>query len=152
MSLKERLQADLKVAMLARETERVDVLKGLKSAILYAEVEQGKREEGLDDQEILDVFKKEAKKRQDSVDMYTKGGYQEQADKEHREKDIIVSYLPEQLSESEALKIVDVVIAEMLLDNPTQKDMGVIIKGVKDTGAQIDGAIIAKLVKSRITS
>ena len=87
--MKDKLQADLKTAMLARETEKVDTLKGLKSAILYAEVEQGKREEGLDDSGIMIVLKKEAKKRQDSVDMYRKGGNEEQAAKELREKAII---------------------------------------------------------------
>jgi len=148
--IKDKLQADLKTAMLARDTERTDVLKGLKSAVLYAEVEQGKREEGLDDAGILTVFKKEAKKRQDSVAMYRKGGNNEQADKELAEKAIIDAYLPEQLSEEEANKVIDQVMADQSIDQPEKKDMGRIIGAVKATGAEIDGSTLAKLVSSRI--
>ena len=150
MDLKTTLQNDLKTAMLARDTERTNVLKGLKSAVLYAEVEQGKREEGLDDAGILAVFKKESKKRQDSVDMYRKGGNDEQADKEQAEKEIIDSYLPEQLSEEEASKVIDQVMVDLAIENPEQKDMGRIIGAVKATGAEIDGATVAKLVKEKI--
>jgi len=148
--IKDKLQADLKTAMLARDTERTDVLKGLKSAVLYAEVEQGKREEGLDDAGILIVFKKEAKKRQDSVEMYRKGGNDEQADKESAEKAIIDAYLPEQLTEEEANKVIDQVLADHSIDQPEKKDMGRIIGAVKATGAEIDGSTLAKLVSSRI--
>ena len=148
--IKDKLQADLKTAMLARDTERTDVLKGLKSAVLYAEVEQGKREEGLDDAGILTVFKKEAKKRQDSVAMYRKGGNNEQADKELAEKAIIDAYLPEQLSEEEANKVIDQVMADQSIDQPEKKDMGRITGAVKATGAEIDGSTLAKLVSSRI--
>jgi len=148
--IKDKLQADLKTAMLARDTERTDVLKGLKSAVLYAEVEQSKREEGLDDAGILSVFKKEAKKRQDSVAMYRKGGNNEQADKELAEKAIIDAYLPEQLSEEEANKVIDQVMADQSIDQPEKKDMGRIIGAVKATGAEIDGSTLAKLVSSRI--
>ena len=148
--IKDKLQADLKTAMLARDTERTDVLKGLKSAVLYAEVEQGKREEGLDDAGILIVFKKEAKKRQDSVAMYRKGGNNEQADKESAEKAIIDAYLPEQLTEEEANKVIDQVLADHSIDQPEKKDMGRIIGAVKATGAEIDGSTLAKLVSSRI--
>jgi uncharacterized protein YqeY len=149
--MKEKLQADLKTAMLARNTEVVDTLKGLKSAILYAEVEQGKREAGLADGDIMVVLKKEAKKRQDSIDMFRKGGNDEQADKETREKATIDGYLPKQLSEEEATKVVDQAIADSDIENPEAKDMGRIIGAVKATGAEIDGAVIAKLVKSRLS-
>lgn len=151
MDLKNTLQADLKTAMLARNTEVVDTLKGLKSAILYAEVEQGKREEGLDNAGIIAVLKKEAKKRQDSVDMYRKGGNDEQADKELREKEVINKYLPAQLSETVAAQIVDEAIVELAIENPEPKDMGRIIGAIKATGAEIDGTMLAKLVKSRLS-
>jgi uncharacterized protein YqeY len=150
--MKDKLQADLKTAMLARNTEVVDTLKGLKSAILYAEVAQGKREEGLDDTEIMVVLKKEAKKRQDSIDMFRKGGKDEQADKEAREKELINAYLPEQLPEEEVVKVIDETIVTLGIDKPEAKDMGRIIGAVKATGAEIDGGLLATLVKSRISS
>jgi uncharacterized protein YqeY len=148
--LKEKLQADLKQAMLARETERTDVLKGLKSAILYEEVAKNKRDEGLNDDEILAVLKKESKKRQDSIDMYTKGGNQEKADQESKEKEIIDSYLPEQLSEEEVEKLIDSTINELGITDPEKKDMGRIIGAVKAKGAEVDGSTLAKLVSARI--
>lgn len=148
--LKEKLQADLKQAMLARDNERTDVLKGLKSAILYEEVAKNKRDEGLNDDEILAVLKKESKKRQDSIDMYTKGGNEEKADQESKEKEIIDSYLPEQLSEEEVEKLIDSTINELGITDPEKKDMGRIIGAVKSKGAEVDGSTLAKLVSARI--
>jgi len=148
--MKDKLQADLKTAMLARNSELVDTIKSLKSAILYAEVDLGKREAGLDDDGITIVLKKEAKKRQDSIDMYRKGGNEEQASKETREKATIVAYLPTQLSEKEASKVVDQVIVDLAIDSPEPRDMGRIIGAVKATGAEIDGSTLAKLVKARL--
>ncbi len=150
--LKDRLNADLKAAMLARETEKVDVLKGLKSAILYAEVEAGKRDSGLSDDEVLVVFKKESKKRQDSIDMFTKGGNQELADKEAREKVLIDSYLPEQMSDDDVNKLIDSEIESLRIESVTPQDMGKIIGAIKSkTGAEVDGATLARLVKERIS-
>ncbi len=150
--LKDKLNADLKAAMIARETEKVDVLKGLKSAILYAEVETGKRDKGLSDEEILAVFKKESKKRQDSIDMYIKGGSQESADKETWEKTIIDSYLPEKMSEDELNKLIDSEIEILGLEKVAPQDMGKIIGSIKSkTGAEVDGSTLARLVKERIS-
>lgn len=150
--LKDKLQADLKTAMLARNTQVVEVLKSLKSAIMYAEVEQGKRDEGLDDTEIIVVFKKEAKKRQDAEVLYRKGGNNEQADIEKEEKLIIDAYLPPQLSEDEAIVVIDEVITNLGVEKLSPADMGRVIGGVKATGAEIDGSTLAKLVKERIGS
>ena len=149
--LKERLQAELKQAMLARDTLRVDVLKGLKSAILYAEVEAKKREEGLSDEEILTVFKKEAKKRQDAIDLYHKAGDENRAEKEQFEKQIIDAYLPQQLTEQEIAVVVDGVMAELGISSVSKQDIGKIIKAVKDkTSGAADGALIAKIVSAKV--
>lgn len=150
--LKDKLQADLKEAMLSRDTARIDVLKGLKSSILYAEVEQGKRDNGLTNEEVFEVFKKEAKKRQDSIDMYTQGGDSSRAEKEKAEKDIIDSYLPAQLSEDDIGLLVDAALQELGIEQPQKQDLGRIIGLVKQkAGAQADGATIAKSVTARVT-
>lgn len=149
--LKDTLQADLKQAMLARDTERVEVLKGLKSAILYAEVAENKRDVGLSDNEILAVMKKESKKRQDSIDLYKKAGDNVRAEKENQEKAIIDSYLPAQLTEDEVIKLIDTALIELNIDNPTKQDMGKIMGAVKAKGSSsLDGAMLAKLVQQRI--
>jgi hypothetical protein len=151
--MKDKLQADLKTVMLARDSFTTDVVKSLKSAILYEEVAKGKREEGLSEDEILAVIKKESKKRQDSIDMYTQGGNKDLADKESKEKAIIDTYLPAQLSEDQINQLIDVSLQELKITEPTRQDMGRIMGAVKSKGgAQLDGSLLAKLVQERIAS
>jgi uncharacterized protein YqeY len=145
--LKDKIGADLKSAMLARDTETVEVLKGLKSAVMYEEVAQKKRDVGLDDVEILAVFKKESKKRQDSIGLYRQGGNEQQALKEQSEKDIIDSYLPPGLTEQEISKVISDVMTELELADPKPQDMGRIIGAVKKAAPNADGSIVASLVK-----
>lgn len=151
--LKDAIQADLKAAMLARETDKVEALRGIKSAILYEEVAAGKRESGLSDAEVMAVLKREAKKRQDAIDLYKQGGNEERATKEANEKELIESYLPESLSEDKINELIDEVIKELGLSTLSSQDMGKIIGGVKSKGgAQADGALVARLTKERIVS
>ena len=147
--LKQRIEQDLKTALLAGDKTQVTVLRSLKSAVLYVEVAKGAREEGLSDQEILDVLTKESKKRQESADLYIKGGDPARADGELAEKAIIDRYLPQPLSEMELNKLIDAAIQE--LGEPAPQTMGKIIAKVKqDGGAAADGALVARLVKERL--
>lgn len=147
--LKQKLQEDIKAAMLSRDTLRLETLRGLKSAILYAEVAAGKREAGLPDSEIEVIFAKEAKKRQESADLYVQGGAADKADKELSEKAIIEEYLPEQLSEAELTVAVEKVIAE--LQATSLQAMGQVVGAVKAAvGTSADGALIAKIVKEKL--
>ena len=153
MSLKDTLQADLKTSMLARDSFTTDVIKALKSAILYAEVATNKRDVGLSDDEILGVFKKESKKRQESADLYTKGDRAELAQKELAEKNIIDKYLPAQLSEDALNKMIDAAMSELQISAITKQDMGKIMGNVKQKGgAEVDGSVLARLVNGRIAA
>lgn len=149
--LKQQLQDDVKAAMLAGDALRVETLRGLKSVILYAEVAAKKREgDGISDEEIVTLFAKESKKRTESAELYVKGGAQEKADKELAEKAIIDAYLPEQLSEADLVKLIDEVIAEQGAEGV--QAMGKVIGAVKaKAGNSADGALVAKLVKERLT-
>ncbi len=81
--LQERMMQDLKTALLAGDAEKVSVLRSIKSAITYTEVARGvKGGSGLSEPEVLDVLSKESKKRQESADLFIKGGATERADKE----------------------------------------------------------------------
>jgi len=147
--LKQQLEQDLKKALLGGDRERATILRGLKSVILYAEVEKGLRETGLDDDTITGLFAKEAKKRQESADLYVKGGDQARADTELREKTVIEEYLPKQLSDDELVAIVEAVIAELNVSGP--QAMGQAIGAVKQkTAGQADGSRIAQLVKEKL--
>jgi uncharacterized protein YqeY len=149
MDLKWRIDQDLKSALLAREELRVSTLRGLKSAILYAEVAEGAKESGLAEDKLIAVLSKEAKKRQESADIYEKSGEPERAEKELSEKKIIAKYLPEQLSDDELEKLVDKAIAETGASDA--RSMGLVIGKVKTSaGGQADGARVAKIVKEKL--
>jgi len=148
--LKQQIEQDLKQALLSGDKERALTLRSLKSVILYAEVAQGSRDEGLADDAIIVLFSKEAKKRQESADLYIRGGAEERAAKELAEKKIIEAYLPQQLSDDELRAIVAAVIAET--DAQGMAAMGQVIGAVKQkAGAAADGSRIAQIVKERLT-
>lgn len=147
--LEDKLQQDLKAALLAGDKAKATTLRGLKSTLLYAKVAEGKRDEGLTDEQVIALLSKEAKKRQESADLYIQGGSQERADAELAEKALIETYLPAQLSEAEVSKIVELVIAET--GAASMADMGRVIGAVRaKAGATADGALIARVVKERL--
>lgn len=148
LTLKAKIDQALKTAMLLRQAETVSVLRGVKSAILYDEVAQGKREVGLNDDEVQAVLAREAKKRQESADLYTQGGNTEKASQELSEKKIIETFLPAALSGEELAELVNTVVT----GNP-DAPMGQLIGLVKaQAGPTADGATIARLVKEKIAS
>ncbi len=148
--LKAQITDDLKQSMLSGDKPRVELLNMLKSAILYKEVEIGAREEGLNDEQIIEVLAKEAKKRQEAADMYSGAGEAERAAKETGEKEVIQAYLPVQLSEAEILSVVEAKITALKPEG--MKDMGKVIGAVKaELGNKADGGVIAKLVKQKLS-
>lgn len=137
--------------MLAGEKQLVTTLRGLKSAILNIEVERGSREQGLSDEEVIEVLTKEAKKRAESAEMYKQGGDEARHQAEMAEKAIIEKYLPAQLSDEELAALVDAEIAKLPERNP--QAMGQVIGVIKaQTKGQADGGRIAALVKEKLTS
>lgn len=149
MSFKEKIDQDLKAALLGGDKDKALILRSLKSAILNEEVAKGLRETGLPDDQVLSILQKEAKKRQESADLYAQGGNQEKADAELAEKRIIEEYLPAQLSEEAIRKLIDDVVSE---NGPVSKEtMGATIAAVKQkSGGAADGATVARLVKERL--
>jgi uncharacterized protein YqeY len=147
--LEDRLEQDIKTALLAGDAQRVSVLRGLKSTLLNEKVATGKRDGGLTDEEVLPIFSKEAKKRQESADLYKQGNDETRASAELSEKKIIEEYLPEQLGEDEVAKLVEEAIHQTGASE--QKDMGKVIGAVRaKAGAQADGALIARLAKEKL--
>lgn len=149
MSIKETIERDLKQAMLAGDKVLTETLRGLKSAILNVEVAENKRVEGLSDAEIITLFQKEAKKRQESAELFQQGGNVEKADAERIEKAVIEQYLPAQMSDTELSGEIDKVIDELEANGP--QAMGQVIGAVKQrVGAKADGGRIAAAVKNRL--
>lgn len=128
------------------DKEKAAVLQSVKSAFLDYEITAKKRDEGLSDDEAMNVLAKEAKKRQESADLYRRGGSNIQAEAEEYEKEIIESYLPDKLSDEELQALVDAELSK--LDAPSPKDMGIVIANVRQAaGPSADGAIIASKVR-----
>ena len=150
MALKQRVQDDIKAALLGGDRFAAETLRGLKAAILNEEVAQNKRDEGLADEEIEKIIAKEVKKRHESATLYGDNDRAESAADERREAEILSVYLPKQLSEAELQTIVDAKVSQ--LGASGMQAMGQVIGAVKaDVGNSGDGALIAKLVKEKLS-
>jgi uncharacterized protein YqeY len=146
--LKDKLNADIKTALLAGDKPRAEVLKSLKSAILYEEVAQKVRDQGLKDDQILLVVAREAKKRAESAAQYTQAGAEDRAATELAEKAILEEYLPAQLTDAELAEAVTAAAAELGAD---AANLGKVIGAVKaKVGPAADGARIAAAVKATL--
>jgi len=144
--LKEQIDRDIKTALLGGDKARAEVLRSLKSAILYEEVAKNARDTGLPEETVLTVITREAKKRSESAQIYEKAGAHDRAKAEQSERKIIQTYLPSQLSDEELVAIVDKVIAAA-----PDAQFGQIIGQVKQkVGAQADGGRIAAIVKAKL--
>lgn len=150
MALESQISQDLKAAMLAGEQQRVTTLRGLKSTLLYAKVAQKlPREQELADDEVVSILARESKKRQESADLYVRGGSQERADAELQEKAIIDAYLPDRMSDDKLALVIAGVVEEMGASSP--QDMGKVIGAVRQkVGVSADGASIARMVKEKL--
>lgn len=149
MELEKRMDQDLKTALLGGDKVTAETLRGLKAALLSVKVEQGKRESGLTDDEVIAILSKEAKKRQESADLFAQGGNREKADAELTEKKLIETYLPAQLSDEEVARLVDEAVSATGATGP--QDMGKVIGAVKaKVGASADGSVIARIAKERL--
>lgn len=150
MALKERINSDLKEALLGGDRFKAETLRGLKAALLNEEVAQGKRDEGIGDSAIEQLVAREVKKRNESAELYEQNGRSEAAADERKEAEILSAYLPAQLSEEELQTIVEAAVKELGANGPG--DMGKVIGVVKSkVGNTASGAIVAKLVKQALS-
>jgi uncharacterized protein YqeY len=145
MNLKEKIVQDLKDAMRAGDATKRDTLRLLDSAIKNTEIEKKKRETGLSDEEILEVLGRAVKQRQDSIKQFADGGRPELAEKEQIELDIIMPYLPAQLSEDEIRQVVKAVITET--GAAGMSDIGKVMgQAMGKMKGKADGNVVKKIV------
>lgn len=145
MSLKQQIDTDIKKAMLAKNKEELEALRGIKSLILLAETEKGGSGEVSSDVESK-LLMKAAKQRKESADIFTQQDRKDLADKELLQLEIISRYLPKQLSvealEAELKKILE----EAGAKGP--QDMGKVMGiATKKLAGQTDGKVISDMVK-----
>jgi uncharacterized protein YqeY len=147
MSLKERLDQDLKSAMREKAQLRLDTIRMLKSAIKYREIELMKP---LDDAGIHAVISSEVKRRRDASEQYRAGKRPELADKEDAEIAILQGYLPQQLSADELRAKVDEAIAKVGAQG--MKDMGGVMKALMpEVQGRAEGKAVSDMVKARLS-
>lgn len=148
MNMLDRLQAELKTAMLARDTQRTMVLRMALAAYKNEAVAKGLSPQGiLADAEALAVFKRLVKSREDSVEQFTKAGFPDRAAVEQAEIEILKAFLPAML-EGPAL---EAAVREAIQASGAQsrKDMGAVMKALQAAhGASYDGKAASQLVQS----
>lgn len=148
-TLKERIDADLKDAMRAKNELSTSVLRMLKSAVKYKEVEPGAS--ALDDAGVISVIGSLIKQRRDSIQQFRDAGRADMAEKEEKEVAVLQTYLPAQLSAEELRKEVADAIATTGAQSP--KDMGAVMKALmpkvqgKAEGKAISDEVKAQLAK-----
>ncbi len=139
----EKINAELKASMLARDADRTGALRMLKSAVGYVQIE--KKVDVLPDADVLAVVQKEAKKRRDSIEEFDRGGRAELAAKERAELKVLEEFLPKQLSPEETEELVKAAIAEV--GATSKKDMGAVMKAAQAKAAgRADGKLMSTLV------
>jgi len=130
MSLREKISEQLNAALKNKDKTLVSTLRLVLAAIKEKDIEnRTSKKEAVKDNEIIKVLRKMKKQRQDSADLYKKGGRQELLDIENAEIKIIDSFLPKQLSEEETKKICKEIIRS--LGASSLKDMGKIMGSLK---------------------
>ena len=142
MALLEKIDQDMKQAMLAKDADTLSVLRFLKSAVKYAAIEKNSP---LTDPEILQVIQKQIKQRRESIQQFSENGRKDMAAKEEKELSILEHYLPKQLSDAELQKVVEREAAA--LGASTKKDFGRLMKHLSD---QLAGSVDNKRLSAEL--
>jgi uncharacterized protein YqeY len=142
MSLSERITNDLQKALRQSDKRTLSVLRMAKAALINREKEEGKE---LSEHDVIEVLSTLAKQRRESIEQFSHGGREDLAEKERQELDIVLQYLPEQLSTQE----LDTVIAEAIHETSADglKDLGKVMKILMP---RIKGVADGKIVNQRV--
>ena len=146
-ALKERIAADLKGAMKARDQVRVDTIRSALSGFTYKRTEAGVE---LTDADELDVVRKQVKQRNDAFAEFQKAGRTDLAEKEARERDILMAYLPAQKSPDEVRQMIKAIITE--LPGNARNQGGVMKVAMAQLKGQADGNLVRQIVTEELSN
>ena len=148
MALIERIQKDLTEAMMSKDELRLSVLRMIKSALKYKEIEKVR---ALEDAEAVQVLQTLVKQRRESVEQFAKGGRQDLVDKETKEIAFLEAYLPAGASDSDMNAAIEAAVVETGANSP--KSMGAVIKAAKARleGKTVDGKTLSDRVRERLS-
>lgn len=143
MSIKDRLIADLKVAMKEKDALKKSTITMLRAAVKQQEVDN--RVE-LSDEEILDIVTKQVKQKRGAIEEFQKGDRIDLVEEAQNEIEVLMNYLPEQMSDEELLEVVKSVLAEVGASSPKEmgKVMGALMPKIK---GKADSKLASKYVK-----
>lgn len=145
MTLEQRINEDIKAAMLAREKEKLNALRAIKSAILLAKTQKGGSDELSEEAEIK-LLKQLVKQRQDSAEMYKSQNREDLYQEEKSQLDVINLYLPQMMSEEEVESTLKQIIAENGFAG--MKDMGKVMgMATKTFAGRADNKMVSDIVK-----
>jgi hypothetical protein len=146
MSIQVELSTAMKNAMRNKESERLGVIRMLRSAIKNAEIEAKKE---LSDDEIISLLATQVKQRRDAAQTYRDGGREDLAAKEEAEIAILQEFMPAALSEEELRELIDNAVTE--LGATSMQDMGRVMKQVSAaTRGRAEGRVVSEMVKQRL--
>ncbi len=149
MSLQEKVMAEMKSAMKAKDSVALESLRAVKSELLLASTSASSKD-GLTEEEELKLLQKLVKQRKDSAAIYKEQGREDLAAPELAQAEIISKFLPEQLSENEIESVVENVILQ--LGASGMKDMGKVMGAAnKALTGRADGKTISKIVKAKLS-
>jgi uncharacterized protein YqeY len=148
MSLRERLETDMKTSMKSRDTLRLETIRGIRGAMRNKEIELGAT---LDEEGILRVIRTLVKQRADSIEQFQAAGRAELVEKESAEKRLLESYLPAAPDAAAVERAVASVIAELGAQGP--KDMGRVMKAALERlGPAAEGKLVSETAKRMLAS
>ena len=143
MGLEERIENEIKLGMKARDAIKVSTLRMLKADIYNIKLKKNKT--GLTEEEVIKAVQTQVKRHKDSIEQFKKGNRQDLVDKETKELDILLAYMPAGLSPEELKKIVEDVIKET--GAVTMKDMGKVMKAAMEkVKGRADGNEVSRVV------
>ncbi len=138
----EQLEKDMIEAMKNKEKERLTVIRAVKAGLKQEQIDHKKE---INDDLLIEVVSRQIKMRKESIAEFEKGNRQDLVDQTQAEIDILMKYLPEQLSEEEVLKVIDEIFEEVKPES--KKDMG---RVMKEANARLKGKADMKTVSSII--
>jgi uncharacterized protein YqeY len=143
MSIKERLTEDLKAAMRAKDTVRLDAIRNVRAAVTLREVNTKKE---LDDSDLIEVIRALRKQKIEAIEMFQAGGRSDLVESETREKELLEAYLPQAPTRESLEESVKQIIAE--LGATSVKDMGRVMQASKERVAGADGKLLSEVVRA----
>lgn len=146
MDLKQKIDQDMRTALKSGDKLKLNITRLLKSEIRYREIDKGKE---LSEEEVTEVLSSSVKRHRDSIEQFRKGGREDLVKKEEEELNLILGYMPAQLSQGEIEKLIEESIAEVGAEG--EKDIGKVMKTLMPkVKGRADGKTVNLLVASKL--